>query len=115
MTRPQKDAIAHLDWVLSCGMKSSGEPCTSPASHWVGYHHVGACKHPSLDEYGCHSTWVCQGHLRILEAKAVRVARYYNPPRWMAWLTSRKPLCPTCGIPVQNETDVLQERMRLWQ
>jgi hypothetical protein len=103
------------DFVLQCGSKHVGQRCNSGATHWVAYHHVGACKHPSLDVDGNHCAWVCWSHFGELHAKARRMVRYYNPPWFLKWWTDRKPFCPSCGIPVQTVGDVLQEEISLWQ
>jgi hypothetical protein len=102
------------DWMMECKSVTDGERCTNEATFWISYHHVGACDHPSLDEDGCSSGWVCALHLWQLRNKAARAVRYYNPNRFVKWWTLRRPFC-TCGLPIQHEGDVLREVLLAWQ
>lgn len=108
---PVEAVLASLDWVLEC----KNPKCRKAATHWVEFHHVRACHHPALSVDGNACGYVCGDHLEGLRRRALHMVRYFNPPFWLSWLTSRKPFCPSCGRPVQTVGDVLQEEKPLWQ
>jgi hypothetical protein len=111
MTRPQKDAIAHLDFTLECSAKTHGVPCQAPARWFAEMHRVRACTHPSLNDFGNLERYVCDVHLQVLEMEAERVIRQYQPSPWyVRWFRedAHEQKCPSCSKSLLHPGDVLQ-------
>lgn len=108
------DSIDALDFAPSCHVysRSKNDRCDAPAIAYVEMHRVGECTEPECNARGNMEGNVCQEHLDYFIEVAAEIIKAAEgnrlPSQWRTQI-----VCPTCQLPLNKASDILQKVIRL--